>query len=135
MDKIKLRNTCIIILSFIILLAIWGIRENHYLGRGFTYFEDPSFVSYWRFGDTIHFNIPPDILSYKNTWNTLLIKQKPRHFEHTDDTHYEYYQGRDSVYYFFVDKKNKEVIGPLLYPEMEAFLQERDFVSLLNKLD
>jgi hypothetical protein len=134
MDKVNKIKIVLLSIICIIVFFIWGAREEHHLGRGFTYFESPGHVAYWKKGDTLHFDIPPKVLSYKNTWNTLLVKQHPRQYPHIEDTPYFYPYGRDTIYYFFVDKRSRTVTGPLLYSEMESFLQERDLSQMLHNL-
>lgn len=134
MDKVDRAKLFFIALLCLVVLFIWGSSEEHHLGRGFSYFESPSSVFYWKKGDTLQFNIPPDVLSYHNTWNTLLVKQHPRPYPHFEDTPFDYPMGRDTVYYFFIDKHTKEVTGPLPYSEMESFLQERDLSQSLHNL-
>jgi hypothetical protein len=45
-----------------------------------------------------------------------------------------YPYGRDTLYYFLIDKKEKTIMGPLLYSDMEAFLQEKNLERLLDSL-
>ena len=135
MDKMKLVGYfCLITLIVIVILSIWGFKEEHYLGKGYTYFEDPSSISYWKFGDSLQYDIPPDILKYDNRMNTILVKQKPRQFRHSEDTEYNYSCGRDSTYYFFINKKTKKAYGPILYSEMKEFLKEEKLIQRLNRL-
>ena len=71
MDKIDKIKIVLLSIICVIVFFIWGAREEHHLGRGFTYFESPEHVAYWKKGDTLHYNIPPNVLSYHNTWNAL----------------------------------------------------------------
>lgn len=135
MDKIKKNKIAIVAVICIIVLFIGGASEEHKLGKGFTYFETPGFVAYWKKGDTLQFNIPPKVIAYHNTCGALLIKQHPSRYSHSEDTQYVYPLGKDTVYYFFIDKYTKEVTGPLLYSEMDTFLHEKKLEQMLKKLE
>ena len=135
MDKVNKRKILLLSLICFIVLSFWGAREEHYLGRGFTYIESPSLITYWKRNDTLQFDISPKVLSYNNSWNFLLIKQRPNPYPHIEDTPYNYAFGRDTVYYFFIDKSTKKVTGPLLYADMELFLREKDLSQMLQKLE
>ena len=131
MDKVKY----VILLACIILILFYlTCPSERHLGRGFVYFEDPSSIQYWRRNDSRTIDIGPDIISYNNTWNYLLVKQKPDKYKNIFDleTHYPY--GRDSVYYWFIDKRTKEIVGPITYNEMETYLNDIDLSSLIVKL-
>ncbi|MBR1872694.1 MAG: hypothetical protein IJ795_05755 [Bacteroidales bacterium] len=135
MDKVD-GGIAILSIILVIVLLILGPCGEHPLGGGFTYFESPRMISYWNMKDTLHLDIPKDVLSYKNTLNYLLVKQRPAQYPDVlDDTKYVYPHGRDTVYYFFIDKRAKEVTGPLLYSEMETYLKDKDLVKMLKKLD
>ena len=132
MDKVKY----VILLACIILILFYlTCPSERHLGRGFVYFEDPSSIQYWRRNDSRTIDIGPDIISYNNTWNYLLVKQKPDKYKNIFDleTHYPY--GRDSVYYWFIDKRSKVLNGPMLYSSMSTFLSEKNLEHLLNELD
>ena len=135
MDKVKRKKMALLAIICLFILFSWGGCEEHRLGRGFTFFESPGMVCYWERGDTLNFNIPSKVLSYKNSYNYLLVKQHPGRYPHREDTPYIYPYGRDTVYYFFIDKKTKRVTGPMLYSEMEAYLQNIGIADMLHKLN
>ena len=100
-------------------------------------------IDYWRKGDTAIVFIPPEVYSYTNTrdysyTNTrdyILAKQKPEQFDQTVyPNHYEYPYGRDTIYYWFVDKKGKKLVGPFLYSEMESYLKRNNLDKMFDEL-
>lgn len=110
--------------------------EEKNLGDGFRFFGGhDSHIYYWASADSTTIFIPPDVLSYVNTKHFILARQKPHQFDDaTDPKFYEYPSGRDTTYYWFVDKQEKSLTGPLLLSEMASFLQEKDLSQMLQKL-
>lgn len=129
--------TLLLILSFFlfILLSLFLYTGETDLGAGFTIDEEsPKMIYYWK--DTTIVFIPPEVLSYYNTTERILAKQRPRRVdERVYPKFFEYPYGRDTVYYWYVDKNTKDQIGPLLYSEMEAFLEKKGIILMLNKLE
>ena len=135
MAKITYEKIVLLLSSLLILLCLFFYpSEEHSLGKSFTYFENPSFISYWNRKDTLQFEIPPVVQSYTNTKNYILAQQHPNKNDDYLFPHYDYPYGRDSTYYWFIDKQTKELTGPLLYSEMELFLKDRGFLYLLMNL-
>ena len=143
MNKIDIKKivlwTFAAITAIIVVLLYSSLfySEEKNLGGGFKYFGGHyADISYWSLGDTTTVFIPPHVLSYVNTKQYILVKQHPLQF---DDAiypkFYEYSYGRDSTYYWFVDKQEKSLIGPLLLPDMESFLREKDLSQMLQKLE
>ncbi len=124
----------LLLLVIVTLLIVFGNNGEHHLGNGFHYFEDPGTIDYWKRGDTLKLEIPAYVLSYKNTRKWLLVEQKPREFPNAMEAAVYYPYGRDTLYYYLIDKKEKTIMGPLLYSDMEAFLQEKNLERLLDSL-
>lgn len=133
MDKMK-NQWYLLLLVIVTLLIVFGNNGEHHLGNGFHYFEDPGTIDYWKRGDTLKLEIPAYVLSYKNTRKWLLVEQKPREFPNAMEAAVYYPYGRDTLYYYLIDKKEKTIMGPLLYSDMEAFLQEKNLERLLDSL-
>ena len=137
MDKIKKWIVPILIIILVTMFFPLDSGMNR-LGRGFVLFDnEPCFISYQNMRDSVRIDIPPRILSYKNSLNCLLIKQCPERIDNALFPHYHYPYGRDTVYYWFIDKRKKKVTGPLRYDEMQSFLKgchkERMLIGLHNK--
>lgn len=140
MGKISIKKIAIwafvTIITFVFFSMLFPPSEEKDLGDGYRFFGGHnSDINYWALGDTTIVYIPPDVLSYVNTKEYLLARQKPHEF---DDAiypkFYEYPYGRDTIYYWFVDKQEKCLTGPLLYSEMESFLREKQLEEMLNDL-
>ena len=108
------------------------------LGDGYFYLEcegHTRHIYYWEEGDSTIVFIPPEVLSYVNTSMYILAKQKPKQFDEAIyEKFYNYPSGRDTTYYWFVDKQKKDLMGPLLLSEMESFLREKNLMEMLRKL-
>ena len=48
MDKVDKIKIVLLSIICVIVFFIWGACEEHHLGRGFTYFESPGHVAYWK---------------------------------------------------------------------------------------
>lgn len=135
MDKIKGKNVLVVLVVLVVLLILLSIpRGEVRLGRGFSFYEEPSFISYSRKHDSLHVDNPPQVLSYKNTLNYLLVMQHPEKYDNVMFSRYEYPYGRDRIYYWFIDKRSKEVVGPMPYPEMYLYLKGKNKERLLEKM-
>ncbi len=134
MGKVKITTIGLILVLAILCRLCISDTEEHPLGRGFNYSEYTESIYYWRYGDSLHFSIPPRVLSYDNRWSSIIIKQQPELFDDPMFSHYDYPYGRDSVYYWYINKKSKEITGPVLYSEMECFLEEKGLEGTLKKL-
>lgn len=134
MDKIRLKNVLFLVLFVIVLLPFLDTGKVR-LGGGFYYYDDGAyFIDYWKRGDSLQFTIPPEVLSYYNNRRILIIKQQPRECDYRMHSRYDYPYGRDSVYYWYIDKRNKEINGPMLYSDMDSFLQNIHLEHKLKKL-
>lgn len=140
MGKISFKKiviwACVAIIALFVYSLLFPPSEEKNLGNGFKFFGGhDAEINYWALGDTITVFIPPNVLSYVNTKQYILARQAPHQF---DDAiykkFYNYPSGRDTTYYWFVDKQEKCLTGPLLYSEMESFLQEKDLLQMMHKL-
>lgn len=111
------------ILGSICLSCIFDTGEVN-LGKGFKYFEDTRGIYYWRIGDSTSVEIPPIVMSYSNSRRFLLVKQRPTKYDNVIYQQISYPSGRDSTYYWLIDKQTKEVTGPLLFSEMQIILTD-----------
>ena len=106
------------------------------LGKGFTYFGSPSHISYWNMDDSTIVFIPPNVLSYITIGNYIIVKQQPDQYDSAlDPKFYVYPLGRDTVYYWFIDKHTKETSGPMLYSDLKLLLREKHQEILLQSLN
>lgn len=133
MDKVKSLILLLLLLS-IIVTCCPTCNGGQNLGRGFTYWDPPKSISYWK-RNSFNFEIPPVIVSYVNTRNILLMKQHPQEYDNVMFSSPNYSYGRDTLYYWFVDKRTKDVLGPYSYSEMVEVLEGKDLLSLLEKLE
>ena len=111
----------------------YGLED---LGQDFQYFEEVSFIDYDKQGDTLSLYIPPKVVSFNNSKDFILAKQRPEEF---DDAwffpkRFDYYVGRDTVYFWLIDKRSKELTGPLLESDMEKVLKEKNLEKMMKKL-
>lgn len=140
MRKIRFKNIAVwafvAIIVWFLYSSIFPPYEGKNLGDGFRFLGDyNSHINYWALGDSTTVFIPPEVLSYVNTKQYILARQTPHQ---SDDAiypkFYSYPYGRDSTYYWFVDKQDKCLTGPLLLSEMESFLQKKGLSQMLQKL-
>jgi len=117
-----------IILALLAIMVLWSIvndRNRIYLGAGFSYYRDIKSVLFWNVGDTTNRDIPPTVLAYKKNQQYIVIKQKPKEYENVMYPQYNYSAGRDTVYYWIINKNTKQVSGPL---------ERKDFMALTEGL-
>ena len=141
MVKISIRELSAWLLFAFMVLMVFAFfcssPDETDLGKGFVYFGDHnSHIYYWGEGDSTTVFIPPEVLSYYNTTDYFLVKQHPHQYDKAGDPRfYEYLYGRDSVYFWYVDKNTKDYVGPLLYSEIEEYLQRNGIDYMLQKLN
>lgn len=112
-----------------------SFSEVEYLGGGLKYYEELRYIQYKRIWDVVSFDVPPDVMSYKNSCNFILAKQYPKVYNSGGFfTHYEYPCGIDTVYFWLIDKRSKELTGPLLESDMEKVLKEKNLEKMMKKL-
>ena len=118
MDKKK--SIIPIFLLAIFVLIVWTTitfifsNDNEDLGGGYTYFSEQKMISG-------KFQIPPTILEYRYNSEIIIVKQRPTKYKDTMYTDYNYPLGRDTIYYWIIDKKTNTFTGPIKYDE---FLKE-----------
>ncbi len=142
MKKSCLKSIILWFFVALIVLLIYSVlfppSGEKVLGDGYFYLEcegHTRHIYYMKEGDSTTVFIPPEVLSYVNTGIFILAKQKPNQFDEAIyPKFYNYPSGRDTTYYWFVDKQEKCLTGPLLYSEMESFLQEKDLLQMMHKL-
>lgn len=141
MGKIRVRIIALGAFLTLIVLLFFAIffppSEETDLGNGFVYYGGHSRdIYYWQKGDSTTVYIPSDVLSLINTNEHIFVKQRPRLYDEAiNPKFYDYSYGRDTVYYWFVDKGTKELTGPLSYSEMEAFLKRINLEDMINMLE
>lgn len=113
MDKIKI---VIIIFALVVsLLLLWTIAsfvffydDSENLGGGYTYYPEQKDI----IGKQ---DILPYILEYKYNSDIIVVKQHPAELKDVMYTDYDYPLGRDTIYYWIIDKDKQMLHGPLDY--------------------
>lgn len=83
-------------------------------------------------------DIPPVVNNYKYNKRFIVAKQSPTEYTHAiyDKMEYNYYLGRDTVYYWIIDKQTGKVWGPIDYNKYFSLLRvynvPNDFYNLEN---
>lgn len=118
MDKIK-RIISILLLAIVFLVAWITISfifsdDSEDLGGGYTYYSEQKMIS----GKC---QIPPTILKYRYNSEIIIVKQHPTKHKDIMYTNYNYPLGRDTIYYWIIEKKTNTFVGPINYDE---FLKE-----------
>lgn len=142
MKKSCIKRTILCFFIALVVLLFYSVlfppSGEKVLGDGYFYIEcegHTRHIYYWKEDDSTTVFIPPEVLSYVNTSRFILAKQKPNQFDEAIyEKFYNYPSGRDTTYYWFIDKQAKSLAGPLLYSEMESFLQERDLSPMMQEL-
>lgn len=112
-----------ILLLFILLLIVSPYQYRQRVNLGNDFFYD---------GTQKHIlgvvDIPPRVLEYNLNDEYIIVKQLPKKFHEAiyDDKEYIYLNGRDKLYYWIIDKKNQDVIGPLDSLEFDKLLVEKE---------
>ena len=114
MDKKKSIIT-IFLLAIIILIAWATITflfsdDSEDLGGGFTYYSEQKMICG-------KYQIPPTILEYRYNSEIIIVKQHPTKYKDIMYTDYNYPLGRDTIYYWIIEKKSNTIIGPINYNE------------------
>lgn len=143
MKKICIKRIALWFFVAIVVLLLYSVlfppSGEKVLGDGYFYIEcegHTRHIYYWKEGDSTTVFVPPEVILYVNTSRFILAKQEPNQFDEAIyEKFYKYPFGRDTTYYWFVDKQEKSLKGPLLYSEMESFLQEKDLSQMLQKLE
>ncbi|MEE3417576.1 MAG: hypothetical protein VZR53_19820 [Prevotella sp.] len=83
-------------------------------------------------------DIPPVVKEYKYDKRFIVAKQLPEAFDYAiyDKMEYNYYLGRDTAYYWIIDKQKEEVWGPMDYNKYTSLLSKynapKDFYIFEN---
>jgi hypothetical protein len=129
---VKIKKGIVLLLLIYTAFALFYDSTVIYLGHGFRYFEEVGFIEA---KDTSVSDIPPSVLAYKNRWTYLLVKQKPKAYDDALFAHFDYSHGRDTTYYWLINKKTKHVWGPEVYSEMEHRIKEMQNEKLSKLLE
>ena len=63
------------------------------------------------------FQIPPTILEYRYNSDFIIVKQHPTKYKDIMYIDYNYPLGRDTVYYWIIEKKTNTFTGPKSHDE------------------
>jgi hypothetical protein len=102
----KIKSIISILLLAIVFLIAWTTitiifsNDNEDLGGGYTYYSEQKMISG-------RFQIPPIILEYKYNSEIIIVKQQPTKYKDIMYVDYDYPLGRDTIYYWIIEKKNK----------------------------
>ena len=61
------------------------------------------------------FQIPPIILEYKYNSEIIIVKKNPTKYKDIMYDDYDYTLGRDTIYYWIIEKKTNTLVGPVNY--------------------
>ena len=112
----KIKNIISILLLAIVFLIAWTTitlifsDDSEDLGGGFTYYSEQKMISG-------KFQIPPIILKYAYNSEIIIVKQYPTKFKDIMYDDYDYTLGRDTIYYWIIEKKTNTLVGPVSYDE------------------
>ena len=81
-------------------------------------------------------DIPPVVISYKFDNRFIVAKQSPTPCDNViyDKMEYNYYLGRDTIYYWIIDKQTGKFYGPIDYNQYDSLLKKytvlKDFLLI-----
>lgn len=116
----KIKSIISILLLTIVFLIAWTTitiifsDDSEDLGGGYTYYSEQKMISG-------RFQIPPTILEYRYNSEIIIVKQHPTKYKDIMYVDYDYPLGRDTIYYWIIEKKTNSFAGPINYDE---FLKE-----------
>ncbi|MBR0166922.1 MAG: hypothetical protein IJQ13_08610 [Prevotella sp.] len=116
----KIKSIISILLLAIVFLIAWTTitiifsDDNEDLGGGYTYYSEQKMISG-------RFQIPPIILEYRYNSEIIIVKQQPTKYKDIMYVDYDYPLGRDTIYYWIIEKKTNSFVGPINY---DKFLKE-----------
>ena len=121
MDKIKGIIT-VFLLALIFLIAWITITlifssDIEDLGGGYTYFYEQRMIS----GKC---QIPPKILEYRYNSEIIIVKQHPTKYKDIMYSDYHYPLGRDTIYYWIIEKKSNTLTGPMIYDKFQKEIRK-----------
>ena len=121
MDKIKGIIT-VFLLALIFLIAWITITlifssDIEDLGGGYTYYPEQKMING-------KFQIPPTVLEYRYNSETIIIKQHPTKYKDIMYNDYQYPLGRDTIYYWIIEKKSNTLTGPMIYDKFQKEIRK-----------
>lgn len=123
MDKINFLNvtiSLIILFSLFSFISLFINYDNIELGNGFVYNEERKDI-------LGKIDIPPQIISYERDEKYVIVKQLPSKYHNViyNKIHYEYTNGRNSIYYWLIEKNKQNVMGPMDSLDFIRILKEK----------
>ena len=124
----KIKKTITKFLLILLLLIVWVIMsfsdENDNLGNGYTYYSEQQHISGGH-------EIPPRVIEYKYNDDIIIAKQRPMKYANIMYKEYNYFMGRDTLYYWIIEKKVHRIIGPLDYKKFRKIVSQYNDKSLI----
>ena len=130
MNKSHLYWSALLFISIGIIFSLLSNDEVK-LGNNYVYDSECRHI-------TGKIDIPPVVDSYKFNKRYIVAKQSPTPYDNViyDKMNYNYYLGRDTVYYWIIDKQTGKVWGPTDYNKyisiLRAYNAPKDFFNLEN---
>lgn len=127
----KKKSIITIFLLAIFLLIAWTTitfifsNDNEDLGGGYTYYSEQKIISG-------KFQIPPTIQEYKYDSEIIIAKQHPTKHKDIMYADYNYPFGRDTIYYWIIDKKANTFSGPMNHNDFLKEISQYDDKFELN---
>lgn len=107
-------------LLFISVGVVFSLSSNDEvkLGNSYVYVPECRHIT----GDI---DIPPVVDGYKFNKRYIVAKQTPGPFDNViyDKMEYNYYLGRDTIYYWIIDKQTGDFWGPIDYNKYVSLLR------------
>ena len=72
------------------------------------------------------FQIPPTILEYRYNSEIIVAKQHPTKYKDIMYIDYNYPLGRDTIYYWIIEKETNTFMGPINYDEFLKGISKYD---------
>ena len=117
MNKSHLYWSALLFISIGIIFSLLSNDEVK-LGNNYVYDSECRHI-------TGKIDIPPVVDSYKFNKRYIVAKQTPGPFDNViyDKMEYNYYLGRDTIYYWIIDKQTGKVWGPIDYNKYASLLR------------
>ena len=100
--------------------------DNEDLGGGYTYYSEQKMIDG-------KFQIPPSILDYRYDSEIIIVKQHPTKHKDIMYTDYNYPLGRDTIYYWIIDKKTNAFTGPMNHDDFLKEISKYDDIQIPNR--
>ncbi len=97
-------------------------------GNGYVLFTDEGVIDGQKDGHNIY--IPWKVEKYESNYRFIVARQHLGHYD-TFGKHITYPAGRDTTYYWIIDKDNDRIYGPVLY---DRFRQLGDSLDIRLKM-